>query len=246
MLLLGFIGLIFIMFTTRRRLGVLINFIALLGLFLISFQPVSSRLLMPLERQYSTFLPVSSGIDYVMVLGNGHVVDDQIPPTSELSRTALMRLAEGIRILRMYPGSKLILSGYAAGSDISHARMMAKVALSLGVTKSDIILLESAKDSSEEAQQAAAFIQKKQMVLVTSASHMQRAINEFKQRGITPIPAPTNYLAQTEIKQTWDKYTPQARYLEQTERFWHERLGLLWQQIRQSFYDNSGHSEKTQ
>ncbi|PNH87726.1 envelope biogenesis factor ElyC [Vibrio diazotrophicus] len=232
LLIVGFIGLMLIMFTAKRKTGSLIVLFSLTSLFLISFQPVSTRLLMPLERQYSAFLPVDGAIDYVMVLGNGHVVDDNIPPTSELSRTALMRLAEGIRISRMYPGSKLILSGYSGGSEFSHARMLARVALALGVAKSDIVLLETAKDTWEEARQAAAFVQNRKLVLVTSASHMERAIKEFESAGLNPIPAPTNFLAQVNIAQPWEKYTPKARYLEQTERFWHESLGQLWQNLR--------------
>lgn len=232
MLIIGFLGLMLIMFTTRRKTGCLVVLFSLTGIFLVSFQPVSTRLLMPLERQHSAFLPVDESVDYVMVLGSGHVVDDQIPPTSELSRTGLMRLAEGIRIMRMYPGSKLILSGYAAGSAVSNARMMAKVALSLGVPKSDIILLETAQDTWEEARQAAAFVKQKRMVLVTSASHMTRALNEFHSVGLNPLPAPTNFLAHKNISQPWDKYTPKAKYLEQTEVYWHERLGLIWQAMR--------------
>ena len=99
MLILAFLGLALVMFTTKRKTGCLITLSALCGIFLIAFQPVSSQLLMPMERQHTAFLPVDDTIDYVMVLGSGHVVDDQIPPTSELSRTGLMRLSEGIRIL---------------------------------------------------------------------------------------------------------------------------------------------------
>ncbi|MDA0147190.1 envelope biogenesis factor ElyC [Vibrio sp. LaRot3] len=232
MLIIGFLGLMLIMFTRKQKTGCFVVLFSFIGIFLISFQPVASRLLAPIERQYTGFLPVDKSIDYVMVLGSGHVVDDQIPPTSELSRTALMRLAEGIRILRIYPGSKLILSGYSGGSEVSNARMMAKVALALGVSKSDIILLETAKDTWEEARQAAAFVQRKELVLVTSASHMQRALNEFHAAGMQPYPAPTNYLAQNEIHQFWSKYTPKAIYLEQTERYWHETLGTAWQSLR--------------
>lgn len=242
MLILGFLGLILIMFTARRKLGSLIILVSLCGTFLISFQPLSSRLLMPLERQYSAFLPINETIDYVMVLGGGHVVDDQVPPTSELSRASLMRLSEGIRILRMYPGAKLILSGYAGGTDVSHARVMAKVALALGVSKPDIILLETAKDTWEEARQAAAFVQNKKLVLVTSASHMKRAMNEFESAGLSPYPAPTNFLAQKEIDQAWQKYTPQSRYLEQTERYWHETMGQIWQSLR-DWVANEGNQE---
>ncbi|WP_260258857.1 envelope biogenesis factor ElyC [Vibrio intestinalis] len=232
MLIIGFLGLMLIMFTRKQKTGCFVVLFSFIGIFLISFQPVASRLLAPIERQYTGFLPVDKSIDYIMVLGSGHVVDDQIPPTSELSRTALMRLAEGIRIMRIYPGSKLILSGYSGGSEVSNARMMAKVALALGVSKSDIILLETAKDTWEEARQAAAFVQRKELVLVTSASHMERALNEFHAAGMQPYPAPTNYLAQNEIHQFWSKYTPKAIYLEQTERYWHETLGKAWQSLR--------------
>ena len=238
LLIIGFIGLLLIMFTQRHRFGVLFVFISLVGIFVVSFQPVSTRLLMPVEREYTAFLPIDGTLDYVMVLGSGHVVDDQIPPTSELSRTALMRLSEGIRIIRMYPGSKLILSGYAGGAEFSHAKMMARVALALGVPKPDIILLETAKDTWEEARQAASFVKQKKLVLVTSASHMGRALMEFHSAGLKPTPAPTNYLAQSEINQPWVKYTPQARYLEQTERYWHEKLGIWWRYLRDSIVDS--------
>jgi uncharacterized SAM-binding protein YcdF (DUF218 family) len=238
LLIVGFLGLMLIMFTTNRKTGCLVVLFSFVALFLASFQPIASGLLMPLERQYPAFLPVDGSIDFVMVLGGGHVVDDQIPPTSELSRSSLMRLAEGIRILRMYPGAKLILSGYNGGTQISHARVSANVALALGVTKSDIVLLETAKDTWEEAQQAASFIKDKTLVLVTSASHMRRAMTEFKNAGLKAIPAPTNFLAQKEINQLWVKYTPSATYLEQTELFWHEALGLLWSYLNNTVAPN--------
>ena len=236
LLLIGLFGLFLISFTSKRKTGCFIVLFTFAGIFLASFQPISTKLLMPLEREYKAFLPVSESVDYVMVLGNGHVIDDEIPPTSQLSRAALMRLTEGIRILRMYPGAKLILSGYAGGSELSHARMMANVALSLGVAKSDIILLEDAKDTWEEARQAAAFVKQKDIVLVTSASHMKRAMYEFRAAGIKPIPAPTNFLAVADINQPWHRYAPKAQYLEQTERYWHETLGIIWQHLR----DNIG------
>ncbi|WP_428775636.1 envelope biogenesis factor ElyC [Vibrio sp.] len=232
LLIVGFLGLMLIMFTRKQKTGCFVVLFSFIGIFLIAFQPVSSRLLMPLERQYTAFFPVDESIDYVMVLGSGHVVDDEIPPTSELSRAGLMRLTEGIRILRMYPGAKLILSGYAAGSEVSNARMMAKVALALGVSKSDIILLETARDTWEEARQAAAFVQQRRLVVVTSASHMYRALSEFHSAGLKPYPAPTNYLAQVNVDQAWEKYTPRGKYLEQTERYWHETLGRIWQLLR--------------
>ncbi|SON49610.1 envelope biogenesis factor ElyC [Vibrio tapetis] len=238
-LIIGLFGLLLVMFTMRRGTGCLLIFLSFTGIFLASFQPVAQSLLMPMERQHKGFLPIDEPIDYVMVLGNGHIVDDDIPPTSELSRTALMRLTEGMRILRMYPGAKLILSGYAGGSEISHARMMAKVALALGVSKTDIILLESAKDTWEEARQAAVFVANKNLVLVTSASHMSRALVEFEDAGISPFPAPTNFLASNADMQPWNQYRPSSQYLEWTETYWHEKLGTWWQSLRDFAVDSN-------
>ena len=232
LLIIGVIGLLVLWFSRKTKLASGIIAFSFLGIFAVSFQPVSTSLLRPLEQEHRAFVGSSKPIDFIMVLGNGHVIDKTFPITSELSRTALMRLAEGIRIYRMYPGSKMILSGYSGGTTISHARMLAKVALALGVSKSDILLLETAKDTWEEARQAAVFVKQKELVLVTSASHMKRALNEFHSAGLKPYPAPTNYLAQDEVHQFWNKYMPKAIYLEQTERYWHETLGRLWQALR--------------
>lgn len=232
LLILGFFGLFLIWFTQKKGIGSIAIFVSLLFIGIFSFQPFTSSLLMELERKHGRFYSSQAPIDYVMVLGHSHVVDDEIPPTSELSRIALMRLAEGIRIHLMYPTSKLILSGYDGGYEVSHAKMLARVAMALGVNKKSILLLETAKDTWEEAIQAASVIKGSSLVLVTSASHMDRALYEFESAGLNPIPAPTNFMAQKEIQLPWLKYSPRAQYLEQFEKYWNEKLGQLWQRLR--------------
>ncbi|KLV10825.1 envelope biogenesis factor ElyC [Photobacterium ganghwense] len=232
MLLIGLAGLLLLWFSRRKGLGTGLVSIAFLGIFLFSFQPVSTSLLRPVEKAYPPYVPSGKPVEFVMVLGSGHIIDNAMPITSQLSRTALMRLSEGIRIHRMFPGSKLILSGFSGGTEVSQARMMAQVALALGVNKHDILLLETARDTKEEASQAATVVGDHKLVLVTSASHMSRALNEFHSEGLTPIPAPTNFLASNKIEQPWERYKPQALYLEQTERYWHEQLGRWWQTLR--------------
>ncbi len=239
LLIVGFLGLFFLWFTQRKRIGTFFVSLSLLTLALVSFQPFTSWLLMDLERQHEGFIPSGKPIDYVMVLGHGHVVDEEIPLTSELSRTALMRLIEGIRIHFMYPSSTLILSGYGGGFEVSHARMLARVAMSMGVNNNNILLLETAKDTREEAEQAASVINDKNLVLVTSASHMDRALFEFNQMGLNPTPAPTNFIAQKEIHQFWIKYAPRALNIEQFEKYWHEQLGQLWQALRTYLLGNN-------
>lgn len=232
LLLIGFIGLFILWFSKRKGFASFLLTLSLVGIFLLSFQPITTPLLKSTERMYPSFIAPDVPVEYVLVLGNGHVVDDEISPISELSRAAVMRLTEGIRIYRMYPGAKLILSGYSGGTTVSHARMMARVALSLGVNKSDILLLENARDTHEEAIQTLNSVGKSNLVLVTSASHMPRAMEEFHNLGLKPTPAPTNYLAHSEIKQPWEKYAPKAKYLEQSERFWYEQMGRWFMDLK--------------
>lgn len=232
LLLIGFIGLFILWFSKRKGFASFLLTLSLVGIFLLSFQPITTPLLKSTERMYPSFIAPDVPVEYVLVLGNGHVVDDEISPISELSRAAVMRLTEGIRIYRMYPGAKLILSGYSGGTTVSHARMMARVALSLGVNKSDILLLENARDTHEEAIQTLNSVGNSNLVLVTSASHMPRAMEEFHNLGLKPTPAPTNYLAHSEIKQPWEKYAPKAKYLEQSERFWYEQMGRWFMDLK--------------
>ena len=232
LLLIGFIGLFILWFSKRKGFASFLLTLSLVGIFLLSFQPITTPLLKSTERMYPSFIAPDVPVEYVLVLGNGHVVDDEISPISELSRAAVMRLTEGIHIYRMYPGAKLILSGYSGGTTVSHARMMARVALSLGVNKSDILLLENARDTHEEAIQTLNSVGNSNLVLVTSASHMPRAMEEFHNLGLKPTPAPTNYLAHSEIKQPWEKYAPKAKYLEQSERFWYEQMGRWFMDLK--------------
>jgi len=233
LLLIGLLGLILLWFTRKVVLGRIAVTISLISLALLSFQPISSSILMPLERQYLAYSDHQKNIEYIMVLGSGHLVDKEIPSTAQLSHTALMRLTEGIRIFRLHPTAKLIFSGYNGGTNISHARMMAKVALDLGVPKTSILLLETPQDTQEEAQQVAASIGSEHaLVLVTSASHMPRALEEFHLAGLHPYPAPTDFLAQKNIAQPWIKYAPSADNLKQTEIAWHEYLGKLWFKVK--------------
>ena len=245
LLLIGFIGLFILWFSKRKGFASLLLTFSLVGIFLLSFQPITAPLLKSTERIYPSYISPEAPVEYILVLGNGHVVDDDISPISELSRAAVMRLTEGIRIYRMYPGAKLILSGYKGGTSVSHARMMARVALSLGVNKSDILLLESARDTHEEAIQTLNSVGNKTLVLVTSASHMPRAMTEFKKLGMNPTPAPTNYLAHSEIKQPWEKYAPKAKYLEQSERFWYEQMGRWFMQLKDMLIANEQQAQET-
>jgi uncharacterized SAM-binding protein YcdF (DUF218 family) len=183
----------------------------------------------PIEQQYSSYIKIDKSINYVLVLGNGHVTNKNVSSVSQLSNTALMRLIEGIRIYKELDGAKLIVSGYAGDDMITpHAFVLRDVALSLGVPLIDIITQENAKDTKEEALYAKDTIKKDRLILVTSASHMPRAMKIFKSLSLNVIAAPTDYLS----KEDGDYLEiPRGKELRKTEVAIHEYIGILWHDI---------------
>ncbi|GIC79415.1 envelope biogenesis factor ElyC [Moritella sp. F3] len=217
--------------TRYKRSAQILFCSSFITLLLLSLDPVATRLAATLESQYPSYQ--DQAVDYVHVLGNGHTTVDSLPITSQLSPAALARTIEGVRIYKLNPTAKLIFSGYSGGDINSNAMMNARLAIALGVPKSAIILLESPRDTIEEAIENKNITQGKVLVLVTSATHMPRAMSIFKQQGLSPIPAPTAHVskARTGI-QPLHYYFPRANHLAVSERAIHEWLGLAWLSLK--------------
>jgi len=65
------------------------------------------------------------------------------------------------------------------------------------------------------------------LLLVTSASHMPRAMAHFQAVGLAPIAAPTHYLAYREDPDTLGYWVPSSQNLYKIERALHETLGMI-------------------
>jgi uncharacterized SAM-binding protein YcdF (DUF218 family) len=141
---------------------------------------------------------------HILVLGGGHSPDPWLPPTSRLSERALGRLVEGIRLHRMIPGSHLILSGWSSSGGESVAEVMGRAAVDLGVDSTRIRVLSEPSNTCREAQvYNREFGSVHPLILVTSATHMPRAMQLFRQTGLDPVPAPAGYRI---------KFHPDRRY----------------------------------
>ncbi len=216
-------GLLFLLRRKTRWVGYVIVLLATGLLFAASYAPLSSRLTAPLEQQYASYQPGDTPVDFVAVLGNGHVVAETLPITSELDPTGVVRLAEGVRIYRLNPGSKLIFTGYHGDQTKSYTEQIKELALGLGVPEADILAFTGPKDTAEEAQLIAENFADTSLVLVTSASHMPRAMGLFRRAGLNPIPAPTNHLTRP-VGSFW--LFPDADTLSPSQAWWYEQLGL--------------------
>lgn len=200
-------------------------------LFIITISPVPLWMTRHLEKQYPPMNEVPAGLRSpirIMVLGAGHTNDPSLSALDKLYSGALARLSEGIRIHRLIPQSQLICSGYAGHSKISQAEISAMAALELGVEPADTLLLPTAQNTKAEAKAyAERFGSEGNLILVTDAIHMPRAMHWFQKHGIFPIAAPTNHL----IKRDPDKYNFPFKFSTNKiilmEKSIHEYVGML-------------------
>lgn len=227
-------GILLLWCSRFQKSGKLLVSLSWLMLLLLSLQPVADRLLGPLEQQYPTWRG-GERVDYVVVLGGGYTWDPAWAPSSNLINNSLPRLAEGIRLWRENPGAKLVFTGAAAKTNpVSTAEAGARVAESLGVPREQIIVLDRPKDTEEEAQAVKARIGDAPFLLVTSASHLPRAMVFFQRAGLAPLPAPANQLAVKSPLNPWEKAIPSPLWLMHSDRVGYETLGRLWQRIKGS------------
>lgn len=210
-----------------RWLGFIVVVMVTAILFVASYAPLTNQFISRFESQIPQYQPTGAAIDYIAVLGSWHQSVTTQPVTSELNPTAIVRLAEGIRIYRLNPGSRMIFTGYRGvlKDQVSYPEKLRELAVSLGVPAADILVLNGPQDTREEAQLLAAEFSDQTLVLVTSAIHMPRALLLFNQAGLNPIPAPTDYLSKPFT--SWWVF-PAAKTLAHTEYWAHEQLGLLW------------------
>jgi len=165
---------------------------------------------------------------HIVVLGGGHGYDNRLPWNALLSLNALGRLNEAIRLFRQLPNSKLVFSGYSSSHPPTQAEILQQTALLLGIDKKATILQNEPANTYEEAEDYAKnYGHSHPVILVTSATHMPRAIWAFRHFGIEPIPSPTNYRLKGSWKRKWFGL-PSMSNIENLEVGVYEYAGIYW------------------
>jgi len=202
---------------------------------------ISEHLLRPLEATYPPIpelkpgapLPRGlAGCRFVVVLGSGHSDLPDWPATSQLQTAGLGRLIEGLRLLRVLPQARLIVSGPGAPGAPTHASVLARAAESLGVEPSAILRIEHARDTEEEAAAVHRLVGSARVALVTSAFHMRRAARLFAREGVAFVPCPTDFSARPREGVGVGDLLWDTESLGRSTQAVHERLGLTWLTLR--------------
>ncbi len=223
-------------FTNYKKTGKTLVVSAMVLLFFTCFEPFSFYLMEGLERTYPSLSTPAEPVTHVWVLGGGYANDPSIPLQSKVYPESMYRILEGLRIYRLNPGSKLIFSGYGGTKIKSVAEIGADVAVSLGVPESDIITITSPKDTREEAAEAKSLLNESPFILVTSASHMKRAMTIFSHQGLKPTPAPCGHYVKHQTQQSLSHYLPSSYSAHVMRRYTYETIGLIWVKLRRFIF----------
>ena len=137
------------------------------------------------------------------------------------------RTLEAYRVYRLADDARIVSSGRSV------AAVMRDTLVGLGVPDSRIVLEDDSRTTHDEAVLIARMLrqlQPRQVVLVTSAVHMRRALATFRAQGIDPVPAIARdpHLSLP----LWQKLLPTYHGLEATSDLAHELLGIPYYAVR--------------
>jgi uncharacterized SAM-binding protein YcdF (DUF218 family) len=228
--ILALIGIVLLVLR-RPRLGLGLLIASALLLFLAGWSPLGRIGLVLLENRFEQpALP--AGVAGMVVLGGAidtHISFDrgQVAVTD-----AGERLTAAAELSRRYPDARIILSGGASHLLFDTAETESSLArdalVRIGVPESRIVLEERSRNTCENAVESRAIAAPKpgeQWLLVTSATHMPRAVGCFRMAGFQVIPFPVDY--RTLRSEPWRPSSSIAYGFEAADLAAHEWLGLL-------------------
>lgn len=236
------LGVVLLCLGKRVRLGRALVGVGTLLLMLFSNKVVSTWLVRPLEARYAAIpelkaapAPTDSlySCRFIVILGGGHSDTAAWSATNQLSTSALARMVEGVRLSRALPTARVVFSGPKVGDNPSHAAVVAHAAESLGLATARITLIDTARDTEDEAAEVRKMAGEERVALVTSAWHMPRSAALFRHAGVNVVPCPTDFTARINRDFRWNDLTWDTASLERSTWAVRERIGYLWVWLRQ-------------
>ncbi len=186
-------------FAPRRRFGRPLAIAAAAGLALITFTPLSSALLRPLENRFPVPSQDMQPPKGIIVLGGA--VNEQI--THDRDQVSLNeaagRMTEAAALARRYPQALLVFTGGTNAmfrKSAREAQVARRLWSELGVPESRMVFEDQSRNTFENAlfTQRLVHPQKdERWLLITSAYHMPRAMGIFRALGMDPVAYPVDY-----------------------------------------------------
>lgn len=198
-------------------------------LYLISIRPVSDAILRPLEQSYSQPDKVVSDVDYIVILGGGTVYREN---NVTLGTDASKRVVEGY-LLQKKTGLPIIVSGGSPlhNESLSEATVAYGLLLNMGMEGNLIHLEDKSRNTFENAANIKSVYKPESIILVSSAYHMKRSVQVFKDLDFHIIPYPVDYKVE-DLSYILLDYFPSMNALENSYHAMHEYIGMIYYFLR--------------
>lgn len=227
----------FLLRRDRPRLGIACVGIAVAGLYLLATPLVSDLLVGSLERRFPPpAMDELPNTDAIVVLGGG--IDPVAPPRNAANLTyAADRIRHGAALYHAGKARWIITTGarpYPGAGD-NAAEAAADLLVDLGVPRGDIVGRAEATSTRHDARAVQPVMRSHaigDILLVTSALHMPRALAVFQAAGISAWPAPTDYEVTDPPAAGTLRWFPDPGAFYRSARAWHEYVGMQYYRLR--------------
>ena len=192
---LGLVGLL-LLFTRFWRLASWLIVTSLVLIALVGYSPLGRILLLPLEDRFPPWDASRGAPDGIVVLGGSISPEISVARGTVALNGAAERLTVTADLAHRYPSARIIFTGGTASLD-PNAPLEAPLAVqefqALGVAHDRITAEEQSRNTIENAVFSRLLADPKpgqRWLLVTSASHMPRAMGSFRQNSFPVEPWP--------------------------------------------------------
>ncbi len=232
LILLLAIGLFFWLVRLRKSAAFCI-LLATVLLYFASTPFVAHKLLDPLQYQYKVLKEVPEDTQAIVVLAGGRTpIAREYASLDIVNAKTLERLRYAARLSRIYQLPILVSGGAVNNERQSEAALMKKV-LETDFSVEVKWMEDESKTTFENARFSKKLLNEESVnniLLVTHAYHMSRAMWCFEDVDFTPIPAPTIFYKRNTATKELNQYIPNADSLRKSRLALHEYIGKLWYQ----------------
>ena len=222
-------GGLLLLVARRWRLGLGLVLVSLALTLTIAVLPIGTWLLAPLESRFPPLTRMPDHVDGVIMLG-GTVGARFLPaPHQALAQTQSERLAAFVALARRYPQARLIFAGGGPPPEndvLAEADAVRELLKSMDIDMGRVVFERRSRNTFENVVYAKALAHPTPdeiWILVTSSSHMPRAVGLFRGQGWQVVADPVDY----DIGTGSAFHIDYERNLDQTTGALKEWLGML-------------------
>lgn len=222
---------LFALFCRQPRIAKISLLLALGWLFLFGTPFLPNALIQHLENRYPQPEPMPQAEAVVVLSG---MIDIEKSTASKIEfGEGVERILEGMRLVKQGTAQKLILSG-GSGSLFeqtkSEAVMLRQFALDFGIPADQILIEPVSRNTRENAVETAKLMRRQgisSIILVTTATHLPRAMGCFRKVGLHPIPYGVDVHGEASHRLTPLDLIPDVGNLRGVSWVLHEYVGLV-------------------